>query len=891
MSPNDRKQLGLLLKIVDAGRWLAPASRRREWRRQWRADLWHEWTWAASRERSVAARATVVRRASGAFRHAVALRLHARRIEMITQDLRYGWRMMARRPLTTAMAVVTLGLGIGANVVMYSWTRMALVRQMQGVPDADRYVSMNSASRTRDDLSLSFPDYQDFEAHRPASVEGLVVFSLAPMNLRTEGEPQRVYADLVNARFLDILGVRPAIGRGFRPDEDAVANRDAVTVLSYSFWQRRFAGDPQVVGRTISLNGRTFTVIGVTPQGFRGVEPYLNLDLFVPVSMQPAVYGGVNSLTQRGNHWLRALVKLAPGATRATAETDLARVAGDLARVYPDTLTPSVKLWDLWNSPNSGGAAVVGVMGVQSGIAAVVLLIACANVANLLLANAATRQRETAVRLALGASRRRLVQQLLTESTLLAAAGGLVGLVAAYWTTDVVRWFVPPAPLPIDLNPTIDGWTVLLAAGVTLVTALLFGLVPALQSTRASVASTLNESTGSMTAAPPRARLRQALVAAQVAMSLLLLVSATLFFRTLLNSQAVDPGFTARRGVLASIDLLPAGYDEARGRLFFRTLRERVRAIPGVVNATLAHRVPLAFNGVGEIIVRVEGYTPKPNEEMLVYWNAVGPEYFKTMGISLVAGREIVDGDRPETPDVMVVNEAMVRRYFGGADPIGRRVTIAKRPFQVVGVAGNGKYRSITDAPKPMIYVALDQWYWPDTVLHVRTAGDGVAIVPALQATMKSLDANIALFDVRTIEQHLEVSRFVQRMIASLLAAFGLLALVLATVGLYGVVAALTAQRTPEIGMRMALGASYTDILALILKQGLAMTAAGVAAGLVLSLLVTRFYRALLVGVSTTDAASFVGTTALLVVVALAATILPARRAAAVSPLVALRHD
>jgi predicted permease len=891
MSPNDRKQLGLLLKIVDAARWLAPASRRREWRRQWRADLWHEWTWAASRERSVAARASVVRRASGAFRHAVALRLHVRRIEMITQDLRYGWRMMTRRPLTTAMAVVTLGLGIGANVVMYSWTRMALVRQMQGVPDADRYVSMNSASRTRDDLSLSFPDYQDFDAHRPASVEGLIVFSLAPMNLRTEGEPQRVYADLVNARFFDILGVRPAIGRGFRPDEDTVANRDTVAVLTYSFWQRRFAGDPRVVGRTITLNGRTFTVIGVTPQGFRGVEPYLNLDLFVPVSMQPAVYGGVNSLTQRGNHWLRALVKLAPGATRATAEADLARVAGDLARAYPDTLTPSVKLWDLWNSPNSGGTAVVGVLGVQSGIAAVVLLIACANVANLLLANAATRHRETAVRLALGASRRRLVQQLLTESTLLALAGGLVGLVAAYWTTDVVRWFVPPAPLPIDLNPTIDGWTVLLAAGVTLVTAVLFGLVPALQSTRASVASTLNESTGSMTAAPPRARLRQALVAAQVAMSLLLLVSASLFFRTLLNSQAVDPGFTARRGVLASVDLLPAGYDEARGRVFFRTLRERVRAIPGVENATFAHRVPLAFNGVGEIIVRVEGYTPAPNEEMLVYWNAVGPEYLKTMGIPLVAGREIVDGDRPDTPDVMVVNEAMVRRYFGGADPIGRRVTIAKRPFQVVGVAGNGKYRSITDGPKPMIYVALDQWYWPDTVLHVRTAGDGGAIVPALQATLRSLDANIALFDVRTIEQHLEVSRFVQRMVASLLAAFGLLALVLATVGLYGVVAALTAQRTPEIGMRMALGASYADILALILKQGFAMTAAGVAAGLVLSLLVTRFYRVLLVGVSTTDAASFLGTTALLVVVALAATILPARRAAAVSPLVALRHD
>jgi predicted permease len=888
---HDRKWLGVLLAIVDAGRWLAPPSRRRQWRRQWRADLWHEWTWAATRERTLAARATVLRRATGAFHHAIALRLHVRRVEMITQDLRYGWRMMARRPWTTAMAVLTLGLGIGANVVMYSWMQMALVRQMQGVPDADRYVSMNSASRARDDFSVSYPDFKDFEGRRPPSVAGLIAFSLAPMNLRTDGDAQRVYADLVNGSFFDVLGVRPALGRGFRPDEDNAANRDAVAVLSYSFWQRRFAGDRAVVGRSITLNGRAFTIIGVAPQGFRGVEPYLNLDLFIPLSMQPAVFGGVNTLAQRGNHWLRALVKLAPGATRDLAEKDLARVAGDLARQYPDTLTPSVKLWELWRSPNSGGTAVVGVLGVQTGIAAIVLLIACANVANLLLANATTRQRETAVRLALGASRRRLVQQLLTESTLLAIGGGSVGVLAAYWTTDLVRWFVPPAPLPIDLNPSIDAGTILVAIVVTLGTAVVFGLVPSLQSTKDSVVVALKDSAGALTAPPRRARLRQTLVATQVALSLLLLVSATLFLRTLLNSQAADPGFSTRRGVLASVDLLPAGYDEPRGRLFFHTLRERVRAIPGVENATFAHRVPLGFGGVGEIAVSVEGYTPEPQEEMLVYWNAVGADYLATLGIRLVSGREVLESDRPGTPDVMVVNEAMVRRYFAGKDPIGRRVTIAKRPFQVVGVAGDGKYRAITDQPKPMIYVALDQWYWPDNVLHVRTTGDAAAIVPALQTAIRSLDSNIPLFDVRTIEQHLEISLFVQRMVASLLGAFGVLALVLATVGLYGVVAAVAAQRTPEIGMRMALGATKGDILALILRQGLGMTAVGIAAGLALSFGVTRFYRAMLVGVSTTDAVSFVATAAVLLTVAVAATYFPARRAAAVSPLVALRQD
>ena len=810
---------------------------------------------------------------------------------MITQDLRYGWRMMARRPVTTAMAVVTLGLGIGANIVMYSWTELAVVRQVQGVPDAERFVSMNSASRTRNDLNLSFPDFKDFEARRPPSVDGLVVFSLAPMIHRTDGDPERVYADLVNARFFDVLGVHPVLGRGFRAGEDEVANRDAVAVLSYAFWQRRFAGDAGVIGRSMTLNGRTVTIVGVAPQGFRGAEPYLNLDLFVPLSMQPAVYGGVNTLTQRGNHWLRALVKLAPGASREVAQADLSRVAGDLAKEYPDTLTPSVKLWELWNSPNSGGTAIVGVVGVQAGVAAVILLIACASVANLLLAHAATRNRETAVRLALGASRNRLVQQLLTESTLLAAAGGIVGLLAAYWTTDLVRWFVPPAPLPIDLDPTIDRGTVLAGAAVTLLTALIFGVVPALQGSIAPVMSTLKDCAGALTASPRRARLRQILVAAQVALSLLLLVSATLFLRTLSNAQAGDPGFTARQGLIATLDLLPAGYDEARGRLFLDTMRERVRSIAGVENAAFAHRVPLGFNSVGEIAVGVEGYSRAANEEMLVFWNAIGPGYLNTMGIRLVAGRDIAESDRPNAPDVMLVTETMVRRYFAGASPIGRRVTIGRRAFQVVGVVGDGKYRNIAEQPRPMVYVSLSQWYWPDNVLLVRTSGDPTTLVPSLQAAIRSVDPNIPLFDVRTLEQHLETSLFVQRMIASLLAAFGLLALVLATVGLYGVIAALAAQRTAEIGMRMALGATRTDILMLILRQGLAMATFGIAAGLVLSFGVTRFYRSLLVGVSTTDTASFLGTAALLFAIAVTATYFPARRATAISPLAALRHE
>jgi macrolide transport system ATP-binding/permease protein len=520
-----------------------------------------------------------------------------------------------------------------------------------------------------------------------------------------------------------------------------------------------------------------------------------------------------------------------------------------------------------------------------------VLLIACANVANLLLASAATRQRETAVRLTLGASRGRLVQQMLTETTLLALAGGIVGLLFAYWTKDAARLFIPPAPLPIEINPTIDGAVLLFAAGVTLVTAFLFGLVPALQGAASSVMSALKESATAVTATPRRARLRKALVVAQVALSLILLVSAGLFLRTLLNAQSVDPGFSTRSGLLASIDLQPAGYDAARGRAFLRDTLARVREIPGVDAATFASRLPLGFGGTSSMSFTVDGYTPAPNEDMTIYYYRVGSEYLKTMGIQLIAGRDFTDLDTAERPDVAIVNETLVRRYLAGRDPIGGRIRVGPRTLQVVGVARDGKYGSITEGPRAFMYVPVQQIYRTDTVLVVKTAGDPGPIVPRLHQALRSLDANVPLFDIRTITEHLEVAVFIQRMVASLLTAFGGLALLLATVGLYGVIAALVAQRTPEIGMRMALGATRGNIVSLVLKQGLGMTLAGIGVGLAGALAMTRVFKSLLVGVSATDGVSFAGTTLLLVVVALAAAYLPARRAARIDPLQALRNE
>jgi predicted permease len=480
---------------------------------------------------------------------------------------------------------------------------------------------------------------------------------------------------------------------------------------------------------------------------------------------------------------------------------------------------------------------------------------------------------------------------MLTENLLLAVAGGAAGLLVAYWTKDLAQRFIPPAPLPIEIHPTLNRVVLLFAAGVTTATAFIFGLMPAVQASASSVMSALKASSGAVTASRGRARIRKALVVAQVALSLVLLVSAGLFIRTLANAQSVDPGFSARSGIIAAIDLLPAGYDEARGLAFDRQLVERVREIPDVRAATLVQRMPLSFGSGSSWFISVDGYAPAPNEEMLVYYNRVGDEHFQTLGIRLLEGREFTRRDTSDMPGVTVINETVARRYFAGRDPIGDRIHIGTKTVEVVGVARDGKYGSVTERSRALMYVPLTQWYRPDVVLVATTRGDPGPVVPALHAAVRSLDANVPLFDVRTIAEHLEIGIFVQRMIASMLSAFGVLALVLAMVGVYGVMATMASQRTSEIGMRMALGARRFDITTLILRQAFGMIGIGVAIGLAVAFGATRLFASLLVGVSATDTLSFAATTALLLIVGLVATYLPARRAASISPLTALRHE
>jgi predicted permease len=879
--------LRLLLAIIDIGWWLAPPSRRREWRRQWRADIRHQWQWLARRQTGVGDRATLFVRTSGALRHALLLRLHVRRLEMITQDIRYGWRLMLSRPAFTAIAILTLGLGIGANVTIYTWVQALLLRPMPVVAAADRFVSLSTATKTRSGLSVSWPNFVDMRARRPASVEDLIAYTMVPLNLRTGSEPERVWGLLVSGNYFDTLGLEPALGRGFLADEDRVPGANPVAVFSYAYWQRHFAADPGIVGRSVMLNGRAFTVVGVGPEGFRGNAAGLGVDVFVPMMMQQAVMPG-DRLQERGNSWLLTMVKLKPGVSVARAQADFDVVARNLAESYPDDANRGIRISPLWRAPGAS-QILLPVLSVLMGVVGLVLLIACANVASLLLASASGRQRETAVRLALGASRGRIVRQLLTESSMLAAGGGAAGAIFAYWTTDLLRLFVPPTGIPIAFDAPISMPVILFASGLTLGSTLVFGLVPAWQGSSSNLVPALKEASGAVSSSPRRTRLRQGLVVAQVALSLMLLVSASLFMRTLYNAQTMDPGFSTRNGLFASIDLLPAGYDAGRGTALFRDLLARTREIPGVDAATLGQRVPLNLGGGSDFGVGVDGYTPAPHEEMTVFYNRVGSDYLRTLGIGLIGGRDFSERDTPDSPRVAIINETMARRYWNGRTAIGGRVRIGEETLEVVGVAGDGKYSTVTESPRAFMYLPVQQWYRPDTVLMLKTSGDPASAALAVQRVVRQLDPNLPVFEIRTIAEHLEFSLFIQRMAASLLGVFGVLALFLSTIGLYGVVAGTVAQRTPEIGMRMALGASRSDIFSLVLKQGLCVTLVGAAIGVVGAVGLTRLFTSQLVGVSATDPISFVGTTALLVLVATVALYLPARRAAGIDPLEALR--
>jgi macrolide transport system ATP-binding/permease protein len=810
-------------------------------------------------------------------------------LSTVIHDLRQALRSLVSAPVLTFAAALSLGLGIGANTTVFTWVQAVLLRPIPGAIDTDAVRVAAMENRDGQSRSWSYPNYRDYRDR--ATLVDVVAQDDVAMSVAVEGRAERAYGGMVSGNYFQFMGIQPALGRLIGPEDDRTAGAHPVAVLSHAYWQRRFAGAPNIVGTQVTINNTPMTVIGVAADGFMGSFLGISTALWVPMAMQPQMQGS-DRLEARGSGWMQVYTRYRAGASHAQAQAEAAAVMSQLANEHRRSFDGwRLRLVQSWEAPFGAPQVLAPILGVLSIVVALVLLIACANVANLLLSRAVGRRREVAIRLSLGASRRRLVQQLLTESLLLSAIAGVIGTLVAYWTSGVLMAFAPPTDMPIEFGLRVDGWTLAYAAAMSIVTGIVFGLAPAFQASRPNTVHALKEEAGRGSGGRTGQRLRGALVVVQVAVCLVLLVGASLFVRSLQAAQDVNPGFDPDGVLIASVDLLPNGYTPETGRQFHRRLIEAVGALPGLQSAALARQVPLGLSGTSSSGAEIAGYTPQPDEDVNIVYNSIGPRYFETMRIPLASGREFTPQDTRESAPVIVVNETMARRYWAGREAVGGRVRIGKTEYQVVGVARDIKYNSLAERPQPHMYLALEQNFTSAVVLHVRSLGAPGAVLASLRELIRGLDANLPIYDARTLDEHLGTAVFAQRMGANLLGAMGVLALILAAVGLYGVIAYAVSQRTQEMGIRLALGAAPRDLLAMIVGHGMKLTVAGVAIGLALAYVMAGFMQSLLPGITPRDPITFVGVPLLLAFIALVAAIIPARRAGAVDPVTALRYQ
>lgn len=809
------------------------------------------------------------------------------------QDVRYGLRRLVTSPGFAFVAILSLALGIGANVAIFSLVNTVLLRPFP-VKDSDRLVAVHVLGKQGAVRAFSYPDYVDFR-DRNDVLSGIFVTRFAPMSLSRNGSNDRLWGYLVSGNYFDVLGVKPILGRTFSPDEDRTSLSHPVAILSHGAWQRRFAADPQVVGKRISINSHEFEVIGVAPEGFKGTDVIFAPEIWIPIHMLEWIEPGATWLEKRSTENIFATGRLKEGVTRKQAELSLNLLEQELAREYPATNEgKSIALTSPGLIIPTLRGAVVSFVWVLLAMVAIVLLIACVNLAGLLLARATERRREMAIRLALGARRVRLVRQLLTESLLISVSGGLIGLLLAVWMIDLVVAFKPPLNFPLLFDLEID-WRVLsFSLFVAILTGVIFGIVPALHATRTELVPALKDeaSPGGFRSS----RLRSSLLVAQLALSLVMLVAAGLVVRALQQLRSLNPGLEPKNALMMSVDLHLQGYDKARGRQFQRQLVERVKALPGVRSAAITNFVPLSIY-YSSTDIFIEGQEPARGANLPTsMYSSVTPEYFEAVGLNLATGRTFNEQDKDGSERVAIINETFASRLLGARNPgdaLGKRVSYREQGLwmRVVGVAKDGKYFNIGEAAQPFIYFPMDQEYEPTATLLVRTSGEPRSLLGPVRNEITRLDATMPVYDSKTLDEHLSFSLFPARVAAAFLGGFGLVALVLAAIGIYGVTSYSVAQRTREIGIRMALGAERRDVILMIIRQGVLLTAIGLAIGVAFSFAVTRWMASLLYGVSSTDALTFFLVSSALAIVAVGAGYLPARRAARVEPVTALRHQ
>jgi putative ABC transport system permease protein len=810
------------------------------------------------------------------------------------QDVRYGLRMLAKNPGFTTVAVLALGLGIAACATVFSWVDAVLLRPLPGTQNPSRLYAFETVAPNGEALTSSYPDYRDYRDHLKL-LSGLEMARFIPMTLGQGELVQRVWGELVTGNYFEVLGVKPILGRVFLPDEYGDAQGAyPVAVISERLWRSYFGADPAVIGKVVRLNQYPITIVGVAPPEFRGSVSGLDFDVWVPLMMQPQLTGaGDWMLRDRQTRQLTGVARLKPGVTLDQARAEVAGLARVMAKADADTNTGiSATLLPLWKAHFGAQGLLLTPLEILMAVCGIVLLIVCANVGNLLLARFTARRREFSVRLALGAGRRRLVRQILTEALVFSITGAVVGVTMASWTGRALGYLLPPSTLPIGISISMNGHVLVFTILVCILAAVISGLAPALQAGRAGLNDALKE--GGRGASVPRSHtMRAALVVSQMSLALVALVAAGLFTRSFEATRRINPGFNTDHVLVSHFYLSTSGYDLQQRKEFCRRLQDNLRTSPGVVDASYSDIVPLGFEGNWWEDLHIEGYTPGPSENMKIWRSVVPPGYFHMMGIRFVEGRDFTEQDEEKSQPVMIVNQTFVHRFFGDRNPIGRKVHGWGEWFNVVGVVKDSKYGNLAEGATPYFYVPFRQTYRADMLMafYVKMSGSLSGAANLLRQEVREVDPNVTVFDPVPLADYIGASLYPQKIAASLLSVLGTLALLLAAVGLYSVTAYSVAQQVHEIGIRMALGAKARDVVKLVVAQGMMLTLAGVAIGVVGALGVTRLLSSSLYGVKAADPLTYVAVALFLACVSLVACLVPAFRAAKVDPMVALRYE
>jgi predicted permease len=811
-------------------------------------------------------------------------------LESIWADVRFALRQLRKSPGFTLTVVASLTLGLGANTTIFTFVNALLLRP-PAVADSGRLVEVMERNVKGSGIEgydpLSYPGYMLLREHNH-TLSGFAAFDgdPRPVSWSNGGQGQMVFGQLVSANFFSVLGIEPALGRAFDAGEEKGGQVAPVVVVSHDFWQHKLGGDPSTLGRAMRLNGTTYTVVGVAPPGFEGILIGSRPDFWAPLAMTPALIHDSQRMSSETSFWLLGVGRLKPQVTRSQAQADLGVLGRSPQPVAADAedLVPAVFAVNLVPSPYRGYvAAFTGLLMAAVGL---VLLIACANAANLVLARAMTRRRELAVRSALGAGRFRILRQALTESLLLSMTGGAGGLLLAWWAVPLLL-NLKPATIPLFLDAPFDWRVFTFAFAASLISGIVFGAGPAWRASGRELLPALKDER--QFAGPRRSRLRGAVVVAQITVCLVLLISAALCVRSLLNARSIDPGFSIRNVATARLDPSSLGYSDAQNTEFYRQLLQRVRALPGVASASLASSLPL---GTDRMVhgIEIDGFSPPAGEKDIpIQTFNVAPGFFSTMGIPVLKGREFLPEDMHAGASGVVINEEMARRYWPGRDPLGLHLKDDKQTFEIVGVVKTGRYRSLAEDPQPFMYQPLNA---PSRAyLVVRCKSDEQAALGEIRRVLESLDPNVVPIEMESMTQYMALPLFAAHTTGLLLAVFGAVALLLATIGLSGVVSYSVSQRTTEIGVRMALGADRGNVLNLILRQGMELTALGIALGLAVSFAATRVLSGLLYGIKPADPLTFISVSLFLAIVALLSCYLPARRAATIDPMKALRAE